>query len=387
MNVLFIAPQPFYEERGTPIAVDLILRVLSERGEKVDLVTYHLGKDVHYENINIHRMISVPFIQIVSPGFSFKKVICDIFLFWKVIFMVTRVRFDVIHAVEESVLVAFILKKLCGIDYIYDMDSRLSKQMIDKFPYLRPIAAIIYFVERLVIQNATILVPVSEALVEDIMDDGFDNVIILHDVPLPNNINGEKIEPIRKELGISGLLIMYVGNLESYQGIDLLLESFALIEKQSELINLAIIGGQDKDIQKYERKSRDFGIKSRVRFLGPRPVKNLSRYLSEADILVSPRILGENTPMKIYSYLESGKAIIATNLRTHTQVLDDKVALLVAPTPKSFAQGMRTLADDEALRKELGNRGKKLIQEKYNFQNFKTSVNHIYDCIAPQQSD
>ena len=91
--------------------------------------------------------------------------------------------------------------------------------------------------------------------------------------------------------------------------------------------------------------------------------------------------------MKIYSYLESGKAIIATNLRTHTQVLNDKVAFLVAPTPKSFAQGMRTLVDDEALRKELGKSGKKLIQEKYNFENFKTSVNHIYDCIAPLQSD
>ena len=45
--------------------------------------------------------------------------------------------------------------------------------------------------------------------------------------------------------------------------------------------------------------------------------------LLAADVLVSPRLKGLNTPMKIYSYLDSGSAVLATRLRTHTQVLDD----------------------------------------------------------------
>ena len=49
------------------------------------------------------------------------------------------------------------------------------------------------------------------------------------------------------------------------------------------------------------------------------------------DILVSPRIRGTNTPLKIYSYLRSGKPIVATDLLTHTQVLSPDVARLVAP--------------------------------------------------------
>lgn len=300
--------------------------------------------------------------------------------------MVSRDQYHIVHAVEESVLVAYILNKLWGIEYIYDMDSSLPKQLIDKFPSLKPIATFLNYVERLAIRNATIVVPVNRALVEELVDKGSENVIVLHDVPLVDNCRQEMIGSIREELGISGLLVLYVGNLESYQGIDLLLESFAILEEHSQSINLAIIGGRDKNIQKYEMKSRELGVSNLVGFLGPRPVKYLGRYLSEADILVSPRISGDNTPMKIYSYLGSGKPIVATKLRTHTQVLNDQVALLVSPAPKSFAQGVQTLVENEALRKELGSRGKKLIEEKYNYENFKTSVNLIYDSLTPLQA-
>lgn len=385
MKVLFIAPQPFYTQRGTPIAVDLLLRVLSERGEKVDLVTYHLGENVEYENIRIYRIPSLPFIQIIPPGFSIQKSICDIFLFWKVIFMVSGKRYHIVHAVEEAVLVAYLVNKLWGIEYIYDMDSNLPDQMLAKFPFLKPIASFFRHVERLMVRNAVSVVPVNQAMVENLGQDVIDKVTILHDVSLLKDLRGEKIESIRHELGISGLLVMYAGNLEKYQGIDLLLEGFALVNGLSDNINLVIIGGGYKDVQGYELKSRELGINDRVSFLGPKPVNNLGWYLSEADILVSPRISGDNTPMKIYSYLESGKAIIATNLRSHTQVLDDNVALLVSPNPKAFGQGMRTLAEDEGLREELGRLGKKLIEEKYSFENFRASVNLVYDSLVDLQ--
>jgi len=52
---------------------------------------------------------------------------------------------------------------------------------------------------------------------------------------------------------------------------------------------------------------------------------------------VSPRSRGKNTPLKIYQYLRSGKPIVATNLLTHTQVLDAAVAELTGPTPKPLA--------------------------------------------------
>jgi len=49
MRILFLAPHPFYQDRGTPIAVNLMLQALSERGEEVDVLTYHEGRNVSYE--------------------------------------------------------------------------------------------------------------------------------------------------------------------------------------------------------------------------------------------------------------------------------------------------------------------------------------------------
>ena len=184
---------------------------------------------------------------------------------------------------------------------------------------------------------------------------------------------------LRKSLGISNTMLMYVGNLETYQGIDLLLESFALALQENAQADLVIIGGAAKDIAKYKRQAQNLNISARVHFLGPKPVKHLAMYLAQADILVSPRITGKNTPMKLYSYLDSGKALLATDLPTHTQVLNSHIAMLAQPNPEAFSQGMLKVLTDQELRSKLGSAGKQLIQQKHTYQVFCQQLNKIYD--------
>ncbi len=135
-------------------------------------------------------------------------------------------------------------------------------------------------------------------------------------------------------------LAMYVGNLERYQGIDLMLDGFRHALYRVPDASLVIVGGRDEDIQHYQGVAARLGIRPKVHFLGPRPVNVLPSLLRQADVLVSPRVKGLNTPMKIYSYLDSGTAVLATRLRTHTQVLDDRSAYLVDPEPEAFGAGL-----------------------------------------------
>lgn len=186
---------------------------------------------------------------------------------------------------------------------------------------------------------------------------------------------------MKAELGIRDVMLMYVGNLEEYQGIDLLLESFALAVKKTNRADLVIIGGEAPDIQKYLRKSRQLGIQQKVHFLGPKPVEHLGLYLSEADILVSPRLKGNNTPMKLYSYLHSAKAVLATNLPTHTQLIDNRVALLGDPHCEAFSKAMLRLIEDNKLRAELGRAGKHLIEEKFTYSAFREKLNGLFDWL------
>ena len=381
MNLLLLAPHPFYQDRGTPIAVDLLLRVLSERAVQVDVITYHEGRDVAYDRVTVHRIPKLPFIRNIRPGFSWKKVICDCFMFMKAMRLVFRNDYQWVHAVEESVFIALVLKWVFKIPYTYDMDSSLAQQMIEKYPSLNHVAGILNLCEGLAVRNAKVVAPVCEALSGVIEKYRPGKVVVLHDVPLAQSPNVCDETHLKKELGISGLLIMYVGNLESYQGIDLLLESFALVLNKTDRADLVIIGGEPSDIRKYKAKSEHLAIHRKVHFLGPRPIEGLAGFLAQADILVSPRIKGNNTPMKLYSYLESGKGILATDLPTHTQILDSRSARLAQPVPEAFSRGLLSLMEDPTLRLRLGMAGKMLVKEKFNQATFRETVGSLVDWL------
>lgn len=143
-----------------------------------------------------------------------------------------------------------------------------------------------------------------------------------------------------------------------------------------------IIGGEDRDICFYRDMTARLGIDNRAHFRGPRSLDRLGAYLAQADILISPRSQGCNTPMKIYSYLASGKPILATDILSHTQVLDPSWALLVDPTPEGLADGLGRLVDDPGLRKRLGEAGSALAAAHYTYDAFKRKVSCAYDTLC-----
>jgi glycosyltransferase involved in cell wall biosynthesis len=187
---------------------------------------------------------------------------------------------------------------------------------------------------------------------------------------------------LRQQHGIVGPIFMYVGNLEAYQGIDLLLDSFAAAVARCDSLHLVVIGGIAQDVERYRRKASRLGVERRVHLLGPKPVQQLSGYLAQADVLVSPRIKGDNTPMKIYSYLASGKPILATDLWTHRQVLDESVSMLISPTPLCFAEAMVRLAESPELGARLGAAGKDLVEARYSRAAFSQNVAALMDYAA-----
>jgi glycosyltransferase involved in cell wall biosynthesis len=379
VEVLLLAPQPFYQERGTPIAVNLLLKTLIDRGDSVDVLCYHEGDDVTYGNSRIIRAPVPGFIRNVRPGFSWKKIVCDIFMVFSALRLVSKKKYQLVHAVEESVYIAVLFKIFFRIPYVYDMDSSLAQQMAEKYPFLRYLSVPMKYFERVAVKNAKAVVPVCDTLARIAKKHGAEKIVILEDISLLNDGGaGHRID-LETTLGINGLTLLYIGNLESYQGIDLLLESFMLVAAQTDRAHLVIVGGEASDIRKYTKMASQLGIENQVYFLGPKPVKDLGAYLAGADILVSPRTKGNNTPMKIYSYLHSGKPIVATDLPTHTQVLNKEVAILAVPDPEKFSEGILRLIENEGLRLEIGKAGQKLAEDRFSYQSFAAKINDLYD--------
>ena len=382
LSILVIAPQPFFQNRGTPIAVRLLVEELARLGHNVHLLVFHEGEDVELAGVQVHRIPGLPWIKNIPPSLSWKKLVCDGFLFFKAIGLLRQQSFDVIHAVEESAFMAMVLKKIFGVPYIYDMDSSLAMQVADKVALLKPVRPLLDCCERLAVRSSTGVVAVCKSLEDIAIGYAPDKLVVrLEDISLlGDGISSD--EMLRERYGISGPIMLYVGNLESYQGIDLLLTSFRLARDQGCQGNLVIIGGTAATIDHYRQKAEELQIAADTFFVGPRPVSLLGHFLAQADILLSPRIQGNNTPMKLYSYLDSGKVVLATDLPTHTQVLTEAFACLVQPTRESMAAGMARLLADPVLCRELGENGRKVAGDNYSITAFRRKLQSFYDTIS-----
>ncbi len=181
-----LAPHPFYKARGTPIAVDLVLKVLSERGERVDVITFPEGSDVKYANVKIYRTPALGIVKNIRPGFSLKKVICDLFLLVQAIKLAKSNQYDLIHAGEEAVFIALLIKKLLGIPYVYDMDSSLVQQLMDKYPQLHFSRKLLQSCEGLAVRNAKAVIAVCQALKTEIEPYEPNKVVVIPDISLLN---------------------------------------------------------------------------------------------------------------------------------------------------------------------------------------------------------
>jgi glycosyltransferase involved in cell wall biosynthesis len=378
MKILLLAPHPFFQHRGTPIAVRLMAEVLTGAGHQVDLVCFHEGEDVEMPGLRIFRIAAPAWLKGVRPGFSLKKLACD-FYFWRE--ARTRLRekpYDLIHAVEEAVFMARSLGRRFKVPYVYDMDSSLAAQMQEKMAWLAPVAPLMRRIERDAVRDSLGVVAVCQALGDLALQcDPSCSLLCLEDISL---LGVESLrEPAPEEqIDAGGPVVMYVGNLEPYQGLDLLLESFRLVIGQGRTAQLVVIGGQPAAIESYQALAQRLGLGDRVIFTGPRPPGQLGHFLAQATVVVSPRIKGENTPMKVYSYLDSGRPLLATRLPTHTQVLDESIAMLVEPTPEDMARGLLALLSDPDLRKRLSEAARHRVAQEYSLPAYREKLLTFY---------
>jgi glycosyltransferase involved in cell wall biosynthesis len=308
--------------------------------------------------------------------------VSDLWLAATMIRLLFTRRYDVVHAVEEAVFLAAAFNLLSRRRLVYDMDSWMSQQLTDKWRALQPLRLLLVGIERMAVRRATVVLPVCEDLAQVVR--GWvdpQRVVLLPDVPMGDADPGGVQESLRAIAGPEALIALYVGNLEGYQGIDLMLDGLAQLPRDTPLETI-VIGGSAADIETYRTRAAQLGLGDRVHFLGPRPVAQLNAYLAQADLLLSPRTLGQNTPMKVYSYMQSGKAMLATAIRSHTQVLDGECAELVAAEPAAWAAGLARLAANAQHRHRLGTAARAKAESEYSLPAFRARLQQAYIKVA-----
>jgi glycosyltransferase involved in cell wall biosynthesis len=384
MHILMIAPEPFFQPRGTPFSEFHRIRALTTLGHTVDLVTYPFGDDVEMPGLRIYRCARPPFVSRVRIGPSWAKVPLDASLAMSAAWRAMRGRYDAIHSHEEGGAIGIVLAALLRRPHLYDMHSSLPQQ-VSNFGYARAswLARILGWVERRMIRHSRVVIVICQDLEDTVRDLGGAVPTVLIE-----NASGDPPADgagpaVRASLGLGAEtpIVLYTGTFEAYQGLDLLWRAMHRVAAARPDARLVMVGGEAAQVEKARGAAAAAGIAAATIFTGQRPPSEIPRYLDAATVLVSPRSSGTNTPLKIYQYLRSGRPIVATRLRTHTQVLDDDIAVLTEPTPESFGDGiLQALADPERAR-AIGAAARRVADTKYSDEAFIAKTARAFDLL------
>ncbi|NLG34316.1 MAG: glycosyltransferase family 4 protein [Lentisphaerae bacterium] len=382
-RILLISPQPFFQWRGSPLRVRFNVQALAELGHAVDLLVMPVGDDLPIPGVTLHRAPNLLRVKNLAIGPSAAKAVLDIGLFFKAAALARRNRYDVFHGIEDAGPIAAVLARRHRAKMVFEKHSDPASY---KKGFLRNLVMAAYRrVERFSILRADAVIGTGPALVEQARRIAPDKPVH-HIFDIPSSLiepDPEQSAAARERLGLppGAVAALYVGSFAVYQGIDLLFDSLALALARTPFLHAVIIGGSPAEIAGRRAQMAAAGCGDRVVFPGRIPPDELPHTLAAADILLSPRVAGGNTPLKLLDYLKAGRAIVACDNPANRLILDESTARLAAPDPESFAAGIAALAADAALRRRLGTAGRALYLSTYNYARYKQLLGDAYRAL------
>jgi glycosyltransferase involved in cell wall biosynthesis len=291
--------------------------------------------------------------------------------------------YDAVHSHEEGGLIGVVLSAMLGVPHLYDMHSSLPQQLSNfDFSSSRPLVWGMRQVERLLVRRSRVVIVICQQLVDVVRSiDPLVPTVLIENAPGSGDPPAAGTSAaVRATWGIEAHapVVLYTGTFEAYQGLDLLFAAAARVRERRPDVRFLVVGGQPDQVDAARAQARTAGAGEVVIFTGQRPSEEIPAFLDAATALASPRSRGTNTPLKIYQYLRAGRPIVATRLLTHTQVLDDAVAILTEATPEAYAIGILRAVGDPAEAEAVGRRARELADTKYSYEAYLDRTRHAY---------
>ncbi len=384
-KILMIAPTPFFSDRGCHVRIYGEARVLQEMGHMVSIYTYHNGRNL--PGIDIKRIINIPWYNKLEAGPSYHKFYLDVLLLLKSLKGGIYEKPDIIHAhLHEGAFLGNILAKFRHIPLVFDFQGSLSDEIIDhNFLKKRSIFLDIFKkVERFINNSA-------DAIIISSLDSAFllqsefgiskDRLYRVED-----GIDTEKFKPdgrydleMRKKACIpdNRKIIIYQGLLNKYQGIDFLLETIPLLLKENREVHFLILGYPNVD--KYRSMAKEKGIEDFVTFAGRVNYEDTIKYLSIADIAVSPKLSKTEWNGKLLYYMASELPTVVFDTKVNREILGDLGVYAKLDDSNSFVKGVESLLPQEELRRSLGKRLRERVIKHYSWKSAGKRIMEIYE--------
>ncbi|MFI4884022.1 MAG: glycosyltransferase family 4 protein [Steroidobacterales bacterium] len=383
-RVLVVTPQPFYQDRGTPIALGHTCRALGQLGYEVDLLAFPIGRDTLIPATQIHRCANPLGIRAVPIGFSAGKALLDLTLarsFWRLL----RTRdYSAVHAVEEAAYLAAVLCPRVGKPFVYDMASAIPVELrrhrvLGTALAQRGLGAF----ERLAMRRASQII-CSTGLADYVR--GVVPGVSFTEWRFPPLIDAADegaVRQLRAELNIprDAHVVAYTGSFAAYQRLDLLFEAFTQALAVDPKLLLVCVGAS-AEARAATLAQFTPQVRERVRILTRESRDRMPGYLAMAGCLISLRPSSDNLPLKVLDYMAAGRPIVATRGRAHEPVLNGERAFLCEAYAGSVKAAILEVFSSPRRAAAVARAAREHALQNYGWDHFVQLIDGLYGNIT-----
>jgi glycosyltransferase involved in cell wall biosynthesis len=212
-------------------------------------------------------------------------------------------------------------------------------------------------------RRATRVLTVSESSKRDILrfvdapPEKIDVIYNAYDERFGIEPREEDVVRVRERYQLHDEFVLYAGNVKPHKNLERLIEAFDLVRRRGlGHLRLVLIGDEISKYAALRRAVHKHQLHKYVRFLGYLPEATLAVMYRLAGVFVFPSLY-EGFGLPPLEAMASGTPVVTSNVSSLPEVAGDAAVLVDPYEPQAIADGIYRVLTDEALRRNLRNRG------------------------------
>ncbi len=384
-----IAPTSFFLDYGAHVRILEEARILQKFGHRVKIVTYPLGNNI--PDLDIERTLPVPFRARQEVGPSRSKLVIDVLLALKTLQVARRFKPDVIHGhIHEGAFIGGIVSRLLRVPLVFDFQGSMISEMIDhqfissRHPLVPLIRRFEGWIDRLPHAILTSSHNAASLLAHD-FHVALDKITVLLDCvncgtfePIADQTRAEEMQALQARLNIppERRIVVYIGLLDEYRGIGVLLDAAAELIQGGLDAHFVIIGFPN--IERYRARAQALGISDRVTFPGRVPYRQVPLWLSLGDVAVEPKMSATEAAGKVLNYMAMGLPVVAFDIPVMREYLGPLGVYAPLGDASAFADRIRSLLGHPDRAREIGLGLRTCAQDGFSWERAGHAIEQVY---------
>jgi len=388
-RVLMIAPTPFFGDRGCHVRILEEVRALRALGIEVEIVTYPAGADL--PDVRIHRAASMPGVRVREVGPSYGRIPLDGSLLVTAARVARRFRPHCLHVhLHEGIAIGVPLRRRFGIPLVADLQGSLAGELADHgfLGQRGMLPALVRRVERWLVRQPDALLVSAQSGQDLLVSQGVDPGRVHW---LPDGVDLEQFRPraanpaLVRRFGLEGRrVVVYLGVLTAYQGVDLLLDAVPEVVRAVPDAHFLIMGYPNEDAYRAQVAAR--GLSAHVTLPGRIPYAEAPDYLTLGCVAVSPKQSLTEANGKLLNYMACGLPTVASDTRVNRDLLGEAGVYVPVGDASALATGLAALLRDPDRRSAAGAALRARVERRFAWPALASQLAGIYERLSPPEA-